>query len=99
MNLRRAGTFSNSPLTSMRVPGGPAAGSSVITWPLSITSRAPESEPCKRLTASTRATDPIDGNASPLKPSVAMPDRSEDSSILLVAKRSNATAIWSAGIP
>ena len=99
MNLRRAGTFSNSPLTSMRVPGGTPAGSSVNSWPLSMTSRAPESDPCTRLTASTRATEAIDGRASPLKPSVAMPDRSEDSSILLVANRSNARPISPGAMP
>ena len=64
-----------------------------------MTSRAPESEPFTRLTASTRATEAIDGSASPLNPSVAMPDRSEDSSILLVANRSKATAISSGPIP
>ena len=50
-------------------------------------------------TAVTRATDAIDGRASPLNPKVGIEIRSDDSSIFEVAKRSNAVVICSDGMP
>ena len=90
-NLRRAGVAENSSRTSTHVPALSAAGRTASLAPRSTTiSCAAAASRCRDLIDS-RAIDPIEGSASPRKPSVAMLKRSSSPS-LEVACRSTASA-------
>lgn len=97
-NLRRAGTLPNRSSTRMRVPGGKAAGPSSVTTPWSVTRFQPSSAPRGRLSMVRRATEPIEGSASPRKPSVETISICSSGSFE-VAWRSSARAISSGRMP
>jgi hypothetical protein len=97
-NFNRAGVAKNRSVTSMRVPWPEAAG---LTGPFSpaVTVMAePAGLAALRVTMSSRATEPIDGKASPRKPSVRMAERSPVGS-LEVACRSTQSARSSGDMP
>ena len=88
----------------MRVPCGKAAGPSSIRKPWSTTTRQPLSAPAGRDSITSRATEPIDGKASPRNPRVATRSSAPSSPTKLsgnfdVACRSSASAIPSRSIP
>ena len=88
-----------SPDTSILVPWGAPADSIEFDLPKSTRYRAPASDSACFEIASTRATEEMEGRASPRNPRVPIEIRSEDSSILEVANRWNAVANSLAGIP
>jgi len=75
-NLSRAGVAANSSVTSIRVPRCAAAGRTGPFRPASMVRLAPASASGVRLTMASRDTAPIDGKASPRKPSVSIAVRS-----------------------
>jgi len=75
-NLSRAGVAKNRSRTSTRVPGGCAAGTGADFLPASTTISHALSAPGGREVIRIRLTAPIDGNASPRKPSEAMRSKS-----------------------
>ena len=90
-NFSRAGTLENRSRTSMMVPGLPAAGRA-FSLALRSTVMAKASEaPCARERSVSLAMEPIEGSASPRKPSVRMANRSSSAS-LEVACRSTDSA-------
>ena len=97
-NLSRAGVAKNRSRTSIRVPAGWAAGAGADLTPRSSVISQPCAEPAARVTSRTRPTAPIEGSASPRKPSVAMRLRSSSAS-LEVAWRSTASARSPASMP
>ena len=90
-NLSRAGVAENSSRTSTEVPGLSAAGRTACLAPRSTTISCPLSASRRREMMASRAIEPIEGSASPRKPSVAMLKRSSSAS-LEVACRSTASA-------
>ena len=98
-NLRRAGTLKNRSRTSMVVPGGCAAGRTLVSAPPSTSSCAACSAPAARETIRSRDTEPIEGSASPRKPSVVTASRSSSEAILLVACRASAIGSSPAAMP
>ena len=97
-NFSRAGVAENNSRTSMRVPLFSAAG---LSWPL-----VPRSMVISNASLLPRARDwiisvaiePIEGNASPRKPSVRISNRSSSRSFE-VAWRSTASCRSSGGMP
>ena len=97
-NFRRAGVAKNRSDTTTRVPGAPAAGATSDTAP-------PATEISEACAASRvrevmcrRAAAPIEGSASPRKPSVSMRTRSSSASFE-VAWRSTESARVGASMP
>ena len=84
-NLRRAGTLKNRSRTSTVVPGGWAAGRTSACSPPSQRISAPACAPATREAMRSRATEPIEGSASPRKPRVVTASSSSSEVILLVA--------------
>ena len=97
-NLSRAGVAENSSRTSTRVPGLNAAGRTGCLLPRSTTISLAAGTPAGREAMARCAIEPIDGSASPRKPSVAILNRSSSAS-LEVACRSTASARSSALMP
>src|SRR5712671_3851743 len=75
-NLSRAGVAKNRSRTSTRVPGGWAAGAGARLSPASTVISQAFAASAGRETMRIRLTAPIDGNASPRKPSAAICERS-----------------------
>ncbi len=98
-NLRRAGTLKNRSRTSTVVPTGCAAGATAPDSPSVQRTSAPSATDAVRDTMRSRATEPIEGSASPRKPSVAMRSRSSKAAILLVACRASASPSSAGAIP
>src|SRR5690349_9232514 len=71
-NLSRAGVAKNRSRTSIRVPGGCAAGAGTDLLPASTTISQALSASRGRDTTRMRLTAPIDGRASPRNPSAAI---------------------------
>jgi hypothetical protein len=69
-NFSRAGVAKNRSRTSTMVPGLSAAGLRCCSLPPATAISAPPSLSLRRLEIDNRATEPIDGSASPRKPSV-----------------------------
>ncbi len=69
-NFNRAGVAKNRSRTSTIVPVLAAAGRTVETLPPVTDMMAPSVAPCARLVIVSLATEPIEGRASPRKPSV-----------------------------
>ena len=90
MNFSRAGVAENRSATSMRVPRFSAAGRMGCFSPRSKSSASP-SPPSRRVSIMSRATEPMDGSASPRKPKVTILVRSSAGS-LEVAWRSTHNA-------
>ncbi len=67
-NLRRAGVLANRPSTRTSVPRGRAAGSSEAPPPYSIRSRTASGLDPSELVSINRATEAIEGSASPRNP-------------------------------
>ena len=97
-NLSRAGVAENSSRTSTQVPGLSAAGRTACLAPRSTTISWPLPASRRRDLMERRAMEPIEGSASPRKPSVAMLNRSSSAS-LEVACRSTASARSAAPMP
>ena len=98
-NLRRAGTLKNRSRTSTSVPAGCADGRGPSTTPPSTTISAPRAVPMAREAMRSRATEPIDGRASPRKPRLRTAARSSSEAILLVAWRCTARGSSAASMP
>jgi hypothetical protein len=71
--------------TSISVPRGCGDGVTGETSAPSTRISAPRSAPSARVAIRSRATEPIEGSASPRKPSERMAVRSSSEAILLVA--------------
>jgi hypothetical protein len=97
-NLSRAGVAENNSRTSTRVPPLRATGRSSCLWPRSTTISWAAAAAGKREATARCAMAPIDGKASPRKPSVAMLKRSSSLSFE-VACRSTASARSEALMP
>ncbi len=72
-NLRRAGVAEKRSRTSTRVPGLRPAGFKECLVPRSTTISKPSAAPRARDGSQRRAIEPMEGSASPRKPSVRMP--------------------------
>ena len=83
-NFRRAGALWNRPSTRTVVPRGCAAGPLSTTRPVSIRRRRPPLASVEVVSVS-RATEAIDGSASPRNPNVRIACRSSLCRSLLVA--------------
>jgi hypothetical protein len=97
-NFRRAGVAKKKSPTSTCVPTGPEAGSTARTRPPSTRIRLACAAVRGREVIASRAAAPIEGSASPRKPSVVMRTRSSSASFE-VAWRCTASASSSAAIP
>src|SRR5580704_12982668 len=83
----------------MVVPGGWAAGRTGLSAPPSQLISAACAAASAHDTRRSRATEPIEGSASPRKPSVLTASRSSSDAILLVAWRCRASGSSSARMP
>ncbi len=83
----------------MVVPRGRAAGATSRMRPPSMRTRLPSASPSCCVTSSTRATEAMEANASPRKPSVETRSRSSAEVIFEVAWRSKASTASSRVIP
>ena len=100
-NFRRAGVAKNRSLTTTRVPGAPAAGATSDTRPPStemVAAASPRAASRGREVMASRAAAPIEGSASPRKPSVLISTRLSSVS-LEVACRWTANANSAADMP
>ncbi len=98
-NLRRAGTLKKRSRTSTLVPRGCAAGRTPPAAAPSTVISAAAAAPAAWEATLKRATEPIEGSASPRKPSVVTASRSSSEAILLVAWRATAVASSALVIP
>lgn len=97
-NFSRAGVKAKRSLTSMRVPKAAAAGRTAPLTPASTTRPTPCAASRCRVVIASLATEPIEGSASPRKPSERMAKRSPSGSFE-VAWRSTASARSSGLMP
>ena len=97
-NLSRAGVAKNRSRTSTRVPSPSAPGFTAAFSPASTVIAQACGSPACRVVMVSRATAPIEGSASPRKPSVRMSSRSSSGSFE-VAWRSTASARSSRVMP
>ena len=101
-NFRLAGALKNSRLTRTVVPRRRAVGCTSLRRPPSTMRRVASDEApfsSAAVSSSNFETDAMAASASPRKPSVATPMRSEADVILLVACRSIASTASSRSIP
>ena len=96
--MSRAGTLKNRSRTSTRVPGPPGAGAGSPASPPATASDQASAMAAVRLTRRSRATEAIEGSASPRKPSVVI-CCSCSSASLEVAWRSSASGSSSGAMP
>ena len=97
-NFSRAGTLENKSRTSTHVPTLPAAGFTLPLAPRSTLSAKASPAPRARDRIVSDAIEPMDGSASPRKPSVRMANRSSSDSFE-VACRSTASTRSSGAMP
>ena len=98
-NFTRTGALKNKSRTSTVVPGCRGNSSTVAIRPPLILTRVPASPTPAHVSSVTRATDAIEGSASPRKPNVFTVTRSAAATILLVACRSKQRRASSRPIP
>lgn len=96
-NFRRAGVAKKRSRTSTIVPGLPGDGRRYAILPPSTAISLPPALSRRRLEMLSRATEPIDGSASPRKPSVRM--SSSVSEILEVQCRRTASSRSATSMP
>ena len=87
-NFARTGALKNKLRTSIVVPRCLGKSSAELMRPPSILTRVPAPSARSHVSSVTRATDAIEGSASPRKPKVFTDTRSVATAILLVACRS-----------
>src|SRR6185437_4956774 len=98
-NLRRAGVLKKRSATAIVVPRGNAASSTCSILPPATSMRVPERSSPVAVSRLTRATEAMEGRASPRKPSVEIASRSSAVRSLEVAWRSKASKASSRVIP